>query len=247
MIEHHSALYQDLRDPITLLRGDLKEKALESYWPYITEHSEELKSLSAVEKVAQYSELMSASLPLVADEIIDAYDFNQHQCLLDIGGGQGTFINLLSQQVKSLQFKLFDLPGVATLAQEKLNQQLGHGRVECIGGDFFNEPLPTGADIVTLIRVIFDHDDTRVKQLLRSIYESLDFGGRLLVAEPMADTPELPAMGQAYFGFYLLAMGRGRPRSLQEISNFLHEVGFKKVKSVKNTMKINAQIILAEK
>ncbi len=247
MIEHHSALYQDLRDPITLLRGDLKEKALESYWPYITEHSEELKSLSAVEKVAQYSELMSASLPLVADEIIDAYDFNQHQCLLDIGGGQGTFINLLSQQVKRLQFKLFDLPGVATLAQEKLNQQLGHGRVECIGGDFFNEPLPTGADIVTLIRVIFDHDDTRVKQLLRSIYESLDFGGRLLVAEPMADTPELPAMGQAYFGFYLLAMGRGRPRSLQEISNFLHEVGFKKVKSVKNTMKINAQIILAEK
>jgi len=247
MIEHHSALYQDLRDPISLLRGDLKEKALESYWPYITEHSEELKSLSAVQKVAQYSELMSASLPLVADEIIDAYDFNQHQCLLDIGGGQGTFIHLVSQQVKNLQFKLFDLPGVATLAQEKLNQQLGHGHVECIGGDFFNDSLPTGADIVTLIRVIFDHDDTRVKQLLRSIYESLNVGGRLLVAEPMADTPELPAMGQAYFGFYLLAMGRGRPRSLQEISNFLHEVGFKKVKSVKNTMKINAQIILAEK
>jgi demethylspheroidene O-methyltransferase len=247
MIEHHSALYQDLRDPITLLRGDLKEKALESYWPYITEHNDELKSLSAVEKVAQYSELMSASLPLVADEIIDAYDFNQHQCLLDIGGGQGTFIHLVSQQVKNLQFKLFDLPGVATLAQEKLNQQLGHGRVECIGGDFFNDSLPTGADIVTLIRVIFDHDDTRVKQLLRSIYQSLNVGGRLLVAEPMADTPELPAMGQAYFGFYLLAMGRGRPRNMQEISNFLYEVGFKKVKSVKNTMKINAQIIMAEK
>jgi demethylspheroidene O-methyltransferase len=63
----------------------------------------------------------------------------------------------------------------------------------------------------------------------------------------MADTPELPAMGQAYFGFYLLAMGRGRPRNMQEISNFLIEVGFKKVKSVKNTMKINAQIIIAEK
>jgi len=247
MIEHHSALYQDLRDPITLLRGDLKEKALESYWPYITDHSEELKSLSVVEKVAQYSELMSASLPLVADEIIDAYNFNQHQCLLDIGGGQGTFISLLSPHAKNLQFKLFDLPGVATLAQEKLNSQLGQGRVQCIGGDFFNDPIPTGADIVTLIRVIFDHDDNRVKQLLKSIYLSLPVGGKLLIAEPMADTPELPAMGQAYFGFYLLAMGRGRPRSVQEITNFLLEAGFKKTKPIKNMMKINAQIVLAEK
>jgi len=247
MIEHHSALYQDLRDPITLLRGDLKEKALESYWPYITDHSEELKSLSAVEKVAQYSELMSDSLPLVADEIIDAYNFNQHLCLLDIGGGQGTFIGLLSPHAKNLQFKLFDLPGVATLAQEKLNSRLGQGRVQCIGGDFFNDPIPTGADIVTLIRVIFDHDDNRVKQLLKSIYQSLPFGGKLLIAEPMADTPEMPAMGQAYFGFYLLAMGRGRPRSVREITNFLSEAGFKKTKQIKNMMKINAQIVIAEK
>ena len=247
MIEHHSALYQDLRDPITLLRGDLKEKALESYWPYITDHSEELKSLSDVEKVAQYSELMSASLPLVADEIIDAYNFNQHHCLLDIGGGQGTFISLLSPHTKNLRFKLFDLPGVATLAQEKLNTRLGQGRVQCIGGDFFNDPIPTGADIVTLIRVIFDHDDSRVKQLLKSIYQSLPVGGKLLIAEPMADTPELPAMGQAYFGFYLLAMGRGRPRSVQEITNFLSEAGFKKTKPIKNMMKINAQIVMAEK
>ena len=247
MIEHHSALYQDLRDPISLLRGDLKEKALESYWPYITDHSEELKSLSDVEKVAQYSELMSASLPLVADEIIDAYNFNQHQCLLDIGGGQGTFISLLSPHAKNLQFKLFDLPGVATLAQEKLNTRLGQGRVQCIGGDFFNDSIPTGADIVTLIRVIFDHDDSRVKQLLKSIYQYLPVGGKLLIAEPMADTPELPAMGQAYFGFYLLAMGRGRPRSVQEITNFLSEAGFKKTKPIKNMMKINAQIVMAEK
>ena len=63
----------------------------------------------------------------------------------------------------------------------------------------------------------------------------------------MADTPELPAMGQAYFGFYLLAMGRGRPRSVQEITNFLLEAGFKKTKPIKNMMKINAQIVLAEK
>ena len=247
MIEHHGALYQDLRDPVALLRGELKEKALESYWPYITEQSEELKSLSDTDKVSQYSALMSDSLPLVADEVIDSYSFNQHQCLLDVGGGQGTFISLLSERVNHLQFQLFDLPGVAQLAQEKLDEKLGAGRVKCFGGDFFNHPIPSGADLVTLIRVIFDHDDARVKQLLRSIYQSLPSGGRLLVAEPMANTEDLPAMGQAYFGFYLLAMGRGRPRSSQEIKDFLIEAGFKRTKLVKNMMKINAQIVVAEK
>ena len=63
----------------------------------------------------------------------------------------------------------------------------------------------------------------------------------------MANTEDLPAMGQAYFGFYLLAMGRGRPRSSQEIKDFLIEAGFKRTKLVKNMMKINAQIVVAEK
>jgi demethylspheroidene O-methyltransferase len=247
MIEHHSALYQDLRDPNALLRGELKDKAVEHYWPYITDKQEDLKSLSRTEIVANYSALMSDSLPLVADEIIDSYNFNQHDCLLDIGGGQGTFISLLSPAAQHLKFQLFDLPGVAQLAQQGLDQLLGQGRVACFGGDFFNDTLPKSADIVTLIRVIFDHDDQRVKKLLQSIYATLPIGGKLLVAEPMADTEDLPAMGQAYFGFYLLAMGRGRPRSAQEIKFFLTEAGFKNTKLVKNRMRINAQIVVGEK
>ncbi len=247
MIEHHSALYQDLRDPVGLLRGDLKDKALETYWPYITDSGEVLKGLNSQEKVAQYSQLMSDSLPLVADEIISSYSFSGHKLLLDVGGGQGTFISILGYAAKHLNFQLFDLPGVAQLAQIKLDQTPVKGKVICHGGDFFNDELPLGADIVTLVRVLFDHDDIRVKKLLRSIYDALPVGGKLLIAEPMADTPEKPEMGQAYFGFYLLAMGRGRPRTAKELAQFLYEVGFKECELLKNSMTINAQILVAEK
>ena len=37
--------------------------------------------------------------------------------------------------------------------------------------------------------------------------------GVLLLAEPMMGTPGAETVGDAYFGFYLLAMGRGRPRT----------------------------------
>jgi demethylspheroidene O-methyltransferase len=40
-------------------------------------------------------------------------------------------------------------------------------------------------------------------------------------------------MGDAYFGFYLLAMGRGRPRTMGEIAELLKVAGFETGREVK--------------
>jgi demethylspheroidene O-methyltransferase len=54
-------------------------------------------------------------------------------------------------------------------------------------------------------------------------------------------------MGHAYFGFYLLAMGRGRPRTIQEISNLAIHAGFKSIEMLRCNMPINAQVLLISK
>jgi demethylspheroidene O-methyltransferase len=244
MIEHHTVLYEDLRDPLSLLSGDIGIKKMEKFWPYVSADQKDQESVKDKEHVKNYSDLMSASLPLVADQVVDAYDFSQHQCLLDVGGGQGTFLKRVFLNAPKLNRKLFDLPGVANLAQESFALTSDHQDIDVYGGDFFKDPLPRGADLITLIRVIFDHDDVRVKILLRAIFEALPAGGKLLIAEPMADTPEHPAMGHAYFGFYLLAMGRGRPRSIDEISQLAMDSGFKSVQVLPCSMPINAQVLL---
>jgi demethylspheroidene O-methyltransferase len=247
MIEHHTVLYEDLRDPLRLLSGDVEIKNLEKFWPYVSPDQQDQDSLKDKERVKNYSDLMSASLPLVADQVVDAYDFSQHQCLLDVGGGQGTFLKRVFLNAPQLQRKLFDLPGVVNLARDSFAHSADHQNIEVHGGDFFQDPLPTGADLVTLIRVIFDHDDERVKILLGSIFAALPPDGKLLIAEPMADTPDHPAMGHAYFGFYLLAMGRGRPRTIQEISHLAMHAGFKGVQVLPCSMPINAQVLLISK
>ena len=247
MIEHHTVLYEDLRDPLLLLSGDIETKKLEKFWPYVSLDEKDQDSLKDKERVKNYSDLMSASLPLVADQVVDAYDFSQHECLLDVGGGQGTFLKRVFQNTPQLKRKLFDLPGVANIAKDSFALTADHQDIEVYGGDFFQDQLPTGADLITLIRVIFDHDDERVKILLRAIFAALPSGGKLLIAEPMADTPDHPAMGHAYFGFYLLAMGRGRPRTIQEISNLAAQAGFKGVEVLPCSMPINAQVLLISK
>ena len=247
MIEHHTVLYEDLRDPLLLLSGDVEVKKMEKFWPYVSPDQQDQDALKDKERVKNYSDLMSASLPLVADQVVDAYDFSQHECLLDVGGGQGTFLKKVFLSAPQLKRKLFDLPGVANLAKDSFALTTDHQDIEVYGGDFFKDPLPSGADLVTLIRVIFDHDDERVKILLSAIFQALPSGGKLLIAEPMADTPDHPAMGHAYFGFYLLAMGRGRPRTIEEISNLAMHAGFSGVEVLRCSMPINAQVLLISK
>jgi demethylspheroidene O-methyltransferase len=168
---------------------------------------------------------MAASQPLVAAEILDAYKFRRHRVLLDVGGGEGAFLQAVAARVPSLTLQLFDLPAVAERARARLGPL-----ATVTGGDMFADRLPTGADIVTLVRVLHDHDDSHVMTLLRSVRAVLPRGGVLVVAEPMAGTGGAERMGDAYFGMYLLAMGSGRPRSTEILQKMLEDSGFGRVR-----------------
>jgi demethylspheroidene O-methyltransferase len=254
MVLHHEALYRDLADPLALLRGEqqrgqreghvLPTDRLASYWPYAsTEAPQQLTGA----QVAEYSTLMTASQPLVAGEILSAYPMAQHRCLLDVGGGEGRFLMAAAARAPQLQLQLFDLPAVAERGRHALAQAGLAGRSETHGGSFFSDPLPTGADVATLVRVAHDHDDPRVMQLLRAIHTALQPGGTLLLAEPMSDTEGAQAMGDAYFGFYLLAMGRGQPRTPQRLSQMLQDAGFQRVRLLSNPMPLQTRILVAHK
>jgi demethylspheroidene O-methyltransferase len=213
MVQHHQLLYADLRDPVALLRGTHADAALAAYWPYAD--APDPASLGA-DAVGPYTALMAASQPFVADEILDAYDFGRHRCLLDVGGGDGSFLRAVAARHPKLELMLFDLPAVAARARG----------VRAFGGDFTRDALPRGADIVSLVRIAHDHGDDTVLTLLRAIRRALPRDGVVLIGEPMSGVRGAEAMGDAYFGFYLLAMGRGRARSFEELSVLLDTAGF---------------------
>jgi demethylspheroidene O-methyltransferase len=222
MIEHHDMLYRDLQDPVALLRGEVRTE-LSRYWPYATSATPDA---AATDAVRGYTQLMAASQSLVAEDILEAYPLAQHRCLLDVGGGNGTFLTAVARAAPQLGLMLFDLPAVLEHARSNLAAQGLADRVQLHGGDFFADPLPPGADAISLVRVVHDHDDARALRLLANVHAALPPGGTLLLAEPMAEAPGAGAMGAAYFGFYLLAMGSGRARSPQELRELLRRAGF---------------------
>jgi len=247
MVQHHAALYADLADPVALLRasaGERAHNALARYWAY--DEAQQAKGWGD-ERVATYSALMAASQPLVADEILDAYSLNRHRCLLDVGGGDGRFLATVAQRVPPLKLMLFDLPAVAEQARTRFAAAGIAARATAFGGSFLTDALPMGADIASLVRVVHDHDDASAMTLLRAVRAALPPGGTLLLAEPMAGTRGAAAMGDAYFGFYLLAMGRGRPRSTRELTEMLQAAGFEAVRKLSTRLPLQTQLLYARR
>ena len=224
MIGHHALLYRDLQDPVGLFDGSNADTELRRLWSYAGSGRE-----SAVKPrdAAAYSALMAASQSMLADEILDAYAFGRHTSLLDVGGGEGAFLSAVAARHPALKLSLFDLPPVAARARARFAGRPLDRCPHCHGGSFLDDPLPRGHDCVTLVRVLFDHEDAVVLRLLRNVRAAMEPGQTLVIAEPMAgEQSRGQRLSTAYFGVYVLAMGSGRCRTPDEIVELARAAGF---------------------
>ncbi len=231
MIRHHSLLYADLADPLALLRRDGGGGQLSGFWPYAEAPGRDGPSVS------DYSALMAASQPMVAQQVIHAYDFSRHRRMLDVGGGQGAFVAAVGESAPHLERAVFDLPHVVA--------RIPDPAVARFPGSFFDDSLPTGFDLITLIRILHDHDDAAMLRLLCAARAALDPGATLLIGEPMGGLKHDAAMADAYFGFYLLAMGSGRARRPDELKKALETAGFRSSRLVETALPLVARVIVA--
>lgn len=242
MILHHSKVYRDLSDPLALLRGDIKETETSAFWSYLSDDRHETMTQ---ETTNNYSDLMASSQTMIAEIVTTSFGFNSYKRIIDIGGGTGTFMQHVADVAPNADLNIFDLPQVAIAANERFKRSGLDGRITAIGGDFKNGELPADADLMTLVRVAYDHPDSTVLELLKKIHSALPKGGQLLIAEPFAGDHAHDRTADAYFNFYLLAMGSGRVRTFAEHEALLLTAGFSSVTRHSTINPALAQLALA--
>ena len=236
MVRHHAVLYRDLADPLAILRHRDKT-GLRNYWSYVpggTQHEDSHR---------EYSGLMSSSLALIADHILDSYPLKAYTSLIDVAGGTGQFAKVVKRRYPDLSATVLDLPEVVSEAKTQGTQQ----DIRFVATDMFHSPLPQHTELFSLIRVLHDHDDAPVSQLLGRLHAALRPGGHLIIAEPMAGTAGATSIGDTYFSFYLWAMGSGRPRTAQELQQMCLAAGFSRVREVKTPIPALTRLLVAEK
>lgn len=228
MIDHHDVLYLDLADPVAFFRGEV-ETELAEFWPYVFGAG----GATDPRTTATYSQLMADSQVLVAEDTLATVDLSDVGGVLDIGGGTGAFLTAVGAAHPDLKMTLFDLPTVAPAATERFEVAGLAERTQIVTGSFRDDPLPHGADLISLVRVLYDHADETVLALLKSAYETLPEGGRILISEPMTGGQTPQRAGDAYFALYCMAMRTGRARSQSQIAALLEQAGFGQIQTPK--------------
>jgi demethylspheroidene O-methyltransferase len=236
MVRHHAVLYRDLADPLAILRHR-ENTGLRNYWSYVP------GGTRLEESHREYSRLMSSSLALIADHILDSYPLKDYASLIDVAGGTGQFARVVKQRYPELSTTVLDLPEVVSEAKALSTPH----DIRFVATDMFHSPLPENSELFSLIRVLHDHDDEPVKQLLSRLHSALRPGGHLLIAEPMTGTAGAESIGDTYFSFYLWAMGSGRPRTAKELEAMCLAAGFTRIRELKTPIPALTRLLVAEK
>lgn len=242
MIKHHHLLYADLHDPLALLRGENEPTQLSQYWAYARQDNPaSLKDGN----IFEYSRLMSVSQAMIIEDVLDAFSLKSYKCLLDVGGGEGFFVKAAVDRNPELEGIVFDLPSVVQRAHAQFEGSQSSERIRAIGGNFLTDDLPKDADVISLVRVILDHTDENALGILKAVCKALPNKGALLIAEPMSETPGAEPVSDAYFGFYLLAMGQGQTRTKEHHWRLLKAAGFSKMREIRTRRPFLTRLLVA--
>lgn len=233
MVRHHDVLYRDLRDPVAFFRGQT-DPELARFWPYVFGAD----GATDPEVTARYSRLMADSQTMVAEAALAQVSLAGARRLMDVGGGTGAFLRAVRARHPALELALFDLPQV--VAQAPLPADVARH-----GGSFRDGPLPGGADVISLVRVLYDHGDDTVRALLGRVRAALPPGGRVLVIEPMSGGTRPDPQTDVYFSVYTMAMQTGRARSRDEIAALLDNAGFADITKHSRRMDFIAGVVEA--
>lgn len=240
MIRHHDVFYRDLTDPAAFFRGET-DPGLARFWPYV--FGDEIDPREA----ATYSDLMAQSQVLVAEDTLDAVDLSGVARLLDVGGGTGAFLAAAGARHAGLELGLLDLPQVVPDAETRFARAGLTERTEIVPGSFREDPLPDGFDAISLVRVLYDHEDTTVAALLTKVNEALPEGGLLIISEPMLGGRGPERAGDVYFALYTMAMGTGKTRAPDEIAALCRDAGFDRITITRATRPYVTRCIVARK
>jgi len=180
------------------------------------------------EEAANFDEAMADFTKGIAIAVAATYDFSQFGTIVDVGGGNGMFLEAVLKAHPTLRGVLFDMPHVAERAQQRIEAVGLAERCKAVGGDFFLE-VPSGGEAYILKHVIHDWGDARAVTILKNCHRAMGPQGKLLIVEgvyPSHIDQSDASRGAASNDVNMLVCTGGRQRSEAEFRSLYGAAGF---------------------
>ena len=152
-----------------------------------------------------------------------AYDFSSFSTLIDVGGGNGSFLMHILNSNPSLRGTVFDLPSVVDRTRAAIAKAGMGDRCTVAGGNFFKS-VPEGADAIMLRHILHDWDDDVSGSIVTNWRRALPADGRVLVAELIMADDQEPSLAEEVDIAMLVLVG-GIERTVAEYHDLFGRAG----------------------
>jgi SAM-dependent methyltransferase len=151
--------------------------------------------------------------------------------LLDVGGASGTWTLAFLRAVPEARATIFDLPDAIEQARERIAASGFRDRVHLVAGDFYDDPLPSGADLAWVSAIVHQHAREDNRELFGKVREALVPGGRIMIRDIVMEADRTaPPEGALFAVNMLVATASGGTFTMDEYTEDLQASGFHDVK-----------------
>ncbi len=188
-------------------------------WEYQTQHPEQAKI---------FDKSMANIIAADNAAVLASYPFSTFDTVVDVGGGNGSFIISILRANPQMKGVLFDLPHVANQARKRIADAGLAGRCEVIGGDIFAS-VPEGRIVYVLSHIIHDWDDDRAVAILKSCHRAMRDKSKLLIVErilPERVEQSVALQQTLMLDLSMMVTTGGRERTESEYRALLDAAGF---------------------
>ncbi|XP_031495260.1 caffeic acid 3-O-methyltransferase-like isoform X2 [Nymphaea colorata] len=174
-----------------------------------------------------FNSAMQNHSTVVTKKILEVYDgFHGIRSVVDVGGGTGANLSLITGKYPGIKAVNFDLPHVVQKAPE-------FPGVEHVGGDMFSS-VPAG-DAIFMKTILLNWGDDRCLKLLGNCWKALPENGKVIVVEMIV--PEIVENSSASSSVFqldllMLTVLGGKLRTEKELEVLARAAGFTGIKSI---------------
>jgi spermidine synthase len=183
---------------------------------------------------ASFIEAMHVISRSVAQSLVDEVHPGGVHCVLDLGGASGTWTLAWLKAEPTARAIIFDLPHVIPLARQRLADTPEAERIGLVGGDFYQDHLPRGADLAWVSAIIHQNSPDQNRALYRRIAAALPPSGWIYIRDMVLEPSRTRPVAGALFAINMLsATAGGNSYTLSEIRDDLQSAGFADVELVR--------------
>jgi ubiquinone/menaquinone biosynthesis C-methylase UbiE len=168
---------------------------------------------------AVFQDAMGQHSRLMGPRLVEAYDFTGVQRVVDVGGGDGTFLSTILHAHPHMSGVVYDAPYVAESARKQLAAAGLGDRCTFVSGDFL-EAVHPGGEVYMLKGVVHNWSDDEAVVLLRNCRRAMGDDGRLLLIEWAVPPGDVPHPSKLLDLSMLFVYG-GKERTEQEFADLL--------------------------